>query len=555
MDMDKRLAMDRQFLGFRPLASQIGPRLAMDRLPSARTVTEDGHLHVAANRISKADVNPYWGEEIPGFEALGLDPKQKYMLLRDPNELANAAGTFNNKPILAEHIPVSSQKHPSELVIGSTGSDTRYEHPFLKSSLVFWPQPAIDAIQSEGQKELSCAYHYDPDMTPGVYEGKRYDGVMRNIRGNHVALVKDGRAGSEVVVQDAAFDEGRYTMAKLTPAGLVARSALFTYLSPRLTEDSSFDYDRLVRGVTSKNYTAKKSAIELAVHRATTGRLAQDADIQDLANLLDALAPSAEQADAQMGAPPQGPPQGGPPQPQDPNAAIPQAVPQKKPNGMDDEPTDTVAKIKAYLAEEGVSPEILANLDSFLAEGGNPKPKIPDASGGGEGSDPPAGDEDVGALGGPTAIGGIDEDPAACDEDDDDDDMNGEAEDEVVPKEQSGLVTKAAMDAAIKQAQTEAIQTQRQVREAERFVRPWVGELAMDAAHPDEVYRAALKVMGISNATKLHRDALKPILQAQPKASARSSGNGGARPRIAIDSAPEQSFAERFPTAAKVSIQ
>ena len=40
-------------------------------------------------------------------------------------------------------------------------------------------------------------------MTPGVYEGHRYDGIMTNIRGNHVALVKDGRAGTDVVVQDA----------------------------------------------------------------------------------------------------------------------------------------------------------------------------------------------------------------------------------------------------------------------------------------------------------------------------------------------------------------
>jgi hypothetical protein len=41
-------------------------------------------------------------------------------------------------------------------------------------------------------------------MTPGVSpQGEKYDGVMRDIVGNHVALVKEGRAGADVVVGDS----------------------------------------------------------------------------------------------------------------------------------------------------------------------------------------------------------------------------------------------------------------------------------------------------------------------------------------------------------------
>jgi hypothetical protein len=39
-------------------------------------------------------------------------------------------------------------------------------------------------------------------MTPGVYEGKRFDGIMRDIQGNHVALVPDGRVGPVATVAD-----------------------------------------------------------------------------------------------------------------------------------------------------------------------------------------------------------------------------------------------------------------------------------------------------------------------------------------------------------------
>ena len=37
---------------------------------------------------------------------------------------------------------------------------------------------------------------------PGIYDGESYDFVQRNIRGNHIALVKEGRSGPDVAVKD-----------------------------------------------------------------------------------------------------------------------------------------------------------------------------------------------------------------------------------------------------------------------------------------------------------------------------------------------------------------
>jgi Uncharacterized protein conserved in bacteria (DUF2213) len=64
--------------------------LAFDRA-SVRTYDRDGRLHVETSNISKAAVNPYIGREIPDYKALGLDPDRVYQLLRDPDELAEAA--------------------------------------------------------------------------------------------------------------------------------------------------------------------------------------------------------------------------------------------------------------------------------------------------------------------------------------------------------------------------------------------------------------------------------------------------------------------------------
>ena len=178
--------------------------LAFDRA-SVRTYDRDGRLHVEISNISKATVNPYIGREIPDWKALGLDPDEVYKLLRDPDELAKAAPTFNNIPVLSRHVPVTADDHKPDLVIGSTGTDAAFEAPFLRNSLVLWARDAIEDVEREVKKELSSAYRYRADMTPGTYEGEPYDGVMRDIFGNHVALVREGRAGSDVVVGDAAI--------------------------------------------------------------------------------------------------------------------------------------------------------------------------------------------------------------------------------------------------------------------------------------------------------------------------------------------------------------
>lgn len=177
-------------------------RIAMDR-DSVRDFDKDGRLHVAVANISKANICPYVGKEIPGWEKLDLDPSKIYRLLRDPEELAKGAATFNGIQLLRRHEPVDAEDHRMWDIVGTTGTDSRFEPPYLKNSLHIWSKDGIDLVESGAQREISSGYHYDPDMTPGVFDGQPYDGVMRNIRGNHVALVKDGRAGPDVIVGDS----------------------------------------------------------------------------------------------------------------------------------------------------------------------------------------------------------------------------------------------------------------------------------------------------------------------------------------------------------------
>lgn len=179
---------------------------------SVRTIDANGHLRVGKTVISKAAINPYYGREIPGYKELGLEPDKIYRLLRDPDELKQAADTFKGKQLLLRHIPVDSRDTKKEFTIGAIGSDVSFDDGNLYADLTVWDDEGIGLIESKKMQELSAGYAYKPDMTPGTYNGENYDGVMRSLHGNHVALVERGRIGRDAVIADSLPFEMRLNM-------------------------------------------------------------------------------------------------------------------------------------------------------------------------------------------------------------------------------------------------------------------------------------------------------------------------------------------------------
>jgi hypothetical protein len=110
-------------------------------------------------------------------------------------------------------------------------------------------------------------------------------------------------------------------------------------------------------------------------------------------------------------------------------------------------------------------------------------------------------------------------------------------------------VTKQAMDAAIAKAiaaTTHARDEQhRAAREAERFVRPIVGELAIAYDSADEIYGAALKARGF-NTEGMPPSAFRSILEQLPRHTVER------RPEYGMDAVAQQSFDERYPGASRI---
>ena len=190
--------------------------LALDEARSTRSYDPFGRLSLALTPISKAQVSPYVGKEIPRWRELGLDPDKIYQLLRPPAELQKAAASFNKLPVLSKHTPVSADKHRRDLTIGTTGDRAVYQHPYLMNTLSLWDgdDDAIGGVEDNSKRQLSAGYAYTARMQPGTYEGQHYDGVMTDIVGNHLITTATGRAGPAVSVGDSA-DELHWAVLEL----------------------------------------------------------------------------------------------------------------------------------------------------------------------------------------------------------------------------------------------------------------------------------------------------------------------------------------------------
>lgn len=183
-------------------------KLVYDRSPvdSVRTIDDNGYLHVGISNITKEQVAPYLGSEIPGFEKLGLKPDEIYSVYRPASELSKPATveSLNGIPVLLKHAEDSAEA-PASNRVGSTGTDAKWEPPYLTNSLHIQDADAIRRINDGTMREISMGYFYTPVLRHGEFEGEPYDVVMTDISCNHVALVEEGRAGHDVSVKDSTL--------------------------------------------------------------------------------------------------------------------------------------------------------------------------------------------------------------------------------------------------------------------------------------------------------------------------------------------------------------
>jgi 8-oxo-dGTP pyrophosphatase MutT (NUDIX family) len=172
-----------------------------------REYDDNGWFEVLDNPISSAGVYEYSEATVVD----GGDPRKLVSVFRPPEELDNP------ETIKSFRLMPWTDDHPSTLlgseakglvpaerkgVHGVIGEQVYFKHPTLYGNLKVFSESLKGKIPSK--RELSCGYHCQFVPQEGVYEGKPYQYVQRNIRGNHVSSVLAGRMGSGVRVLDAA---------------------------------------------------------------------------------------------------------------------------------------------------------------------------------------------------------------------------------------------------------------------------------------------------------------------------------------------------------------
>ena len=174
---------------------------AMDK----REYDTNGWFTVKDNPISKVGVYQYRGSSIQG----AADPDKMYNVFRSPDELGKqeCIDSFKLLPWIDEHIMLGSEENglmPAERkgAHGVTGEEVYFDGETLKANLKCFSEALANEISS-GKKELSCGYRCTYEYAPGVYQGQAYEYVQRNLIGNHLALVRNGRMGAEVAVLDS----------------------------------------------------------------------------------------------------------------------------------------------------------------------------------------------------------------------------------------------------------------------------------------------------------------------------------------------------------------
>ena len=166
-------------------------------------------FEVKDNPLSKEGVFHYRGAQIRLPDGTTApDPDKSYGVYRSAEELSDpeAIASFRLVPWVDDHAMLGAEDMgmtPAEKkgVSGVIGEDVYFKDGTLYGNIKVFSEALARRIEG-GKKELSLGYRCEYEHKPGVWNGQAYDYVQRKIRGNHLALVNQGRMGAEVRVLD-----------------------------------------------------------------------------------------------------------------------------------------------------------------------------------------------------------------------------------------------------------------------------------------------------------------------------------------------------------------
>jgi len=236
-------------------------------MPTAREIDDNGFLLIKACPITSFGIFDYSAGQL----GLPGDPNRIVKVFRPESAVNDPAAieSFKNVPLINDHEMLSGFQGDKDSaapedygVSGILTSNVYYAKPWMLGDLKVFSRE-MQALLSKGKKDLSLGYSCDFEEKPGVWQGQAYEIVQTNMRGNHIALVDEGRVPGARVLDGLCFDH------------------------------LSFDFKP-----SDKENTMPKS-------RKTMDKAARDSAVEELKTLVPALAKALEGFLAEEGAEPE----------------------------------------------------------------------------------------------------------------------------------------------------------------------------------------------------------------------------------------------------------
>lgn len=180
-----------------------------------RVTTHNDALRYDVGQITTIERTPQGFLKIPGFatrvgvfvyrDAQGGIRRE----LRHPDDVfaPESLATLRNVPVTLEHPPVMvTPDNFREFSRGYTTDRVEVNRDLVETDVIVADDAAIESVETKERRELSCGYLADLVPEQGDFNGAPYDCRQKNIRYNHLAIVKSGRGGPEIRLRMDSMD-------------------------------------------------------------------------------------------------------------------------------------------------------------------------------------------------------------------------------------------------------------------------------------------------------------------------------------------------------------
>ena len=206
---------------------------------------------------------------------------------RPPEENRKALVGFGLKPICFEHPPkLIDSQNAKDYLVGLSDSTVIYDkHGFVKGVIEVLNADTVEAIVRGDAVEISAGYECVVDPTPGVWQGQRYDAVQRDIKVNHIAVTRKGRAGEEVRIQmdsdNFAYQINENLTFQEIPRGAMAQIVLDSVTYDNIPETFASVVGAKITELEKSSRRIDSLEQELAQYKQQIAQLTDEKDTQE----------------------------------------------------------------------------------------------------------------------------------------------------------------------------------------------------------------------------------------------------------------------------------